>query len=828
MRNNKHTFFTLRRFIAICMAMLVMLGANATALTAESGQDITTGDEPVTETAVSSTPETTKDTDEKEITSEDSEEEIEETDIPASEPETEIISEGEPETEPKAEDNPEPEGELKTEGEPEETATASDIENSEISDTEEILPLDNADSAVSDTEGSLPSDNTDISQDNGTVETTPLNVEQIPLKADTPILKGVKLLNAADEASKPLTVKIYIYAWDENGEYEKVGTLSKSGLTEGDTASWYIPTYFGGKVKNTTVTKDGKQYKFSSSSWKYADGTRIPRTQPDGTGSGNYFAVKYEDAAAITDEAGVAEYSVYAGYRPDVQVTLIFLDIRHHDGTTTTSSESNILSAEVGWNFTKKKLETRTALRVGEVFSYTGYEYKYTGYWTDDRGNVIDASSTISFTNSEGTTSGNHYYVDEDTVISFTPEYIPSKIRGLDYNYIDNISTGSGSWSNANAYEYRSQVGSLTHTYADPSEKTPVSDYQFKYWEIDEEIIKYPNGSKEIKTPEKKYYAGESHVYWVNSGLPAGTDTEINVYAYWQPAITVNYHVMGSVAKSEKNYSEVKVYDYTPEDKGNIHFEGWYSDPELTQRIDESAVETAPAITKDKDTAKVVDVYARFVTAKTVSKVWDDTDDKDGIRPASVQVQLNKAGEASGEPVTLSADNKWTYTFEDLTAYDKDGSEIEYTIDEVEVPRGYTKTVVSEEDTVTITNAHTINPTPTPTITPTPTTTPKPTATPTPTSTPTPESKSDKTPAPTMTPDYVVTCQMAGYPANYAWNEAAKACQPGYIDDFGVFHSTAARRVIPNTYDKGLMGNLITFMISDLLGIAIVLILKKY
>ena len=79
-----------------------------------------------------------------------------------------------------------------------------------------------------------------------------------------------------------------------------------------------------------------------------------------------------------------------------------------------------------------------------------------------------------------------------------------------------------------------------------------------------------------------------------------------------------------------------------------------------------------------------------------------------------------------------------------------------------------------------------------------------------------------------MTPDYVVTCQMAGYPENYAWNEAAKACQPGYIDDFGVFHSTAARRVIPNTYDKGLMGNLITFMISDLLGIAIVLILKKY
>ena len=55
--------------------------------------------------------------------------------------------------------------------------------------------------------------------------------------------------------------------------------------------------------------------------------------------------------------------------------------------------------------------------------------------------------------------------------------------------------------------------------------------------------------------------------------------------------------------------------------------------------------------------------------------------------------------------------------------------------------------------------------------------------------------------------DNVVTCQMAGYPANYAWNEAAKACQPGYIDDNGVFHTyanqylKATRKASPNTRD---------------------------
>ena len=53
--------------------------------------------------------------------------------------------------------------------------------------------------------------------------------------------------------------------------------------------------------------------------------------------------------------------------------------------------------------------------------------------------------------------------------------------------------------------------------------------------------------------------------------------------------------------------------------------------------------------------------------------------------------------------------------------------------------------------------------------------------------------------------DNVVTCQMAGFPANYAWNEAAKACQPGYIDAGGNFHSysNAKRSTVPNTSDNG-------------------------
>ena len=57
-------------------------------------------------------------------------------------------------------------------------------------------------------------------------------------------------------------------------------------------------------------------------------------------------------------------------------------------------------------------------------------------------------------------------------------------------------------------------------------------------------------------------------------------------------------------------------------------------------------------------------------------------------------------------------------------------------------------------------------------------------------------SQSDSVPA----KDNVVTCQMAGYPQNYVWNEAAKACQPGTLGERGVFHPSVVS--VPDTADR--------------------------
>ncbi len=76
----------------------------------------------------------------------------------------------------------------------------------------------------------------------------------------------------------------------------------------------------------------------------------------------------------------------------------------------------------------------------------------------------------------------------------------------------------------------------------------------------------------------------------------------------------------------------------------------------------------------------------------------------------------------------------------------------------------------------------------------------------------------------------VVTCQMAGYPEGYAWDEATKTCRMGYLDENGVFHSTSAikRKSTPNTSDKGLTGFLFSFLISVSISGICLIILEKY
>ena len=73
-----------------------------------------------------------------------------------------------------------------------------------------------------------------------------------------------------------------------------------------------------------------------------------------------------------------------------------------------------------------------------------------------------------------------------------------------------------------------------------------------------------------------------------------------------------------------------------------------------------------------------------------VTKHWADDNNRDGLRPDSVQVQLTKNGQPYGDVVTLNDENEWKHTFEYLEKTEPNGTPIDWSVQEVNVPEGYT------------------------------------------------------------------------------------------------------------------------------------------
>ena len=85
------------------------------------------------------------------------------------------------------------------------------------------------------------------------------------------------------------------------------------------------------------------------------------------------------------------------------------------------------------------------------------------------------------------------------------------------------------------------------------------------------------------------------------------------------------------------------------------------------------------------------------------TKVWTDGDNQDGLRPEDITINLLANNEIK-DSKTIKASNDWKVTFEDLDKY-ANGKEIDYTIEEANVPEGYDKEI--DQKTRTITNTHT-------------------------------------------------------------------------------------------------------------------------
>lgn len=113
---------------------------------------------------------------------------------------------------------------------------------------------------------------------------------------------------------------------------------------------------------------------------------------------------------------------------------------------------------------------------------------------------------------------------------------------------------------------------------------------------------------------------------------------------------------------------------------------------------------TANIANTDKYTFQITNTHEPERLAKTVTKVWDDNNNQDGLRPNTLRVALTGTDGTYIEK-SLSTANNWTEAFDGLYKYFKEGTPIQYTIDE-EMVGGYEKEISEKDNLITITNIH--------------------------------------------------------------------------------------------------------------------------
>nr|WP_246476804.1 Cna B-type domain-containing protein [Salicibibacter cibi] len=332
------------------------------------------------------------------------------------------------------------------------------------------------------------------------------------------------------------------------------------------------------------------------------------------------------------------------------------------------------LSEENDWNHTWEELPLNEA---GEAIDYSVVEEtdvpEYdTEVEDDNHGNII---LTNAHTPEEIDISGEKIWEDADDQDGIRPESVTVNLLA-DEEAIDSMEvTAEDNWeysfTDLPKYEAGEEIDYRIT-------EDPVEDYETAIDGFD---------VTNSYTPEVTEVTGEKT--WDDANNQDGIRPE---------SVTVNLLADGEpVDSTEVTAEDDWEYSFTDLPK-------YEAGEAITYTVTENTVEN---YTQDIEGYDITNHYTPEETAATVTKSWDDGNNQDGIRPDSIDVQLTANGEAYGDPVELSAENDWTYTWDELDA-NASGEAIDYSVVELtETPEYETSVDDDNHGNIIITNAYT-------------------------------------------------------------------------------------------------------------------------
>ncbi len=440
-------------------------------------------------------------------------------------------------------------------------------------------------------------------------------------------------------------------------------------------------------VKFTITGTDGKTYDvtLSGTGDKWTATKEVSKYYNKGTDV--EFTVDEEAVTGYTKDIDNDTLTITNSYEPatdDITVTKVWNDNSDQDGNrpesvkfTITGTDENTyevtLSGEGNtWTATKT---VNKYFNGGEAVEYTVDEEGVTGYEKE-----ID-NKTLTITNSyEPETKDlevTKVWDDKSNQDGKRPTSVKFTVTGSDGNTYEVTLSGEGDNWTATVEDVAVYYNKGTEVEFTVDEEE-VTGYTK---EIDNKTLTITNSYETEKTTVSV------EKVWEDSSNKEGFRPEnitITLLADGEEA--------GTITLNEEN--EWK-HTFTELDK--------YSDgKEIEYTVTEAKVDNydEPTIVFDKEkNAFVVTNSREYETTEiTVTKIWEDNNNQDGIRPESITVKLS-----NGDTVTLTEKDNWTKTITGLQKYEN-GKEIVYTVVEFEVD-GYETTY--SEDTLTITNTHT-------------------------------------------------------------------------------------------------------------------------
>ena len=400
----------------------------------------------------------------------------------------------------------------------------------------------------------------------------------------------------------------------------------------------------------------------------------------------------YKSEVSGDSTKGFTITNSYTPGKTNVKVNKVWDDSNNQDGIRPNSIEVQLyangkekgeaveLNVDNNWSRFFDNLDEKVA---GKVIEYTVKETtEIPGYTTSiDDSDKSNVTITNSHTTEKTEFAGTKTWDDADNQDGVRPDSITVNLLANGQKVDSKEITSADDWSYSFTGLPKNESGKAI--------KYEVSEETVEGYDVKIDGFNITN----THTPETTEVTGTKT--WDDNNNQDGIRPD---------SIIVNLMANGKVVGTTKVSAETNwKYTFSNLPKHVVGSEG----KEVIYTISENDVE---GYTTTYNGFNIVNTHTPGKKGLTVTKAWEDDNDKDRLRSDFIEVQLYANNKAVGEPVKLSADNNWTTTWTDLDEK-VSGMAVKYTVMEVTEVKGYTATVTVKDDSnIIITNTHTIKP----------------------------------------------------------------------------------------------------------------------